>query len=67
MVPPQMQDTATSIHVKLEKGANRSQVVEQVLAMRGGLKYQTWEDALGVLKSMTKSFDQIIVSCGPLL
>jgi putative ABC transport system permease protein len=61
MVPPQMQDTATSIHVKLEKGTNRSQVVEQVLAMRGGLKYQTWEDALGVLKSMTKSFDQIIV------
>ncbi len=26
----------------------------------GKLKYQTWEDALGVLKSMTRSFDQII-------
>ncbi len=61
MVPPQMQDTATSIHVKLEKGADRALVVEQVLGMREGLKYQTWEDALGVLKSMTKSFDQIIV------
>ena len=60
MVPPQIHDTATAIHVKLEKGADRSLVVEQVLAMREGLKYQTWEDALGVLKSMTKSFDQII-------
>ncbi|MDD1652837.1 MAG: hypothetical protein LUO86_07370 [Methanomicrobiales archaeon] len=52
MVPPLLQDTATSIHVKLEKGADRSLVVEEVLAMRPGLKYQTWEDALGVLKSM---------------
>jgi len=60
MVPPLLQDTATSIHVRLEKGADRSLVVEEVLAMRPGLKYQTWEDALGVLKSMTKSFDQII-------
>ncbi|MBN2098864.1 MAG: ABC transporter permease [Dehalococcoidia bacterium] len=61
MVPPQLHDTATSIYVKLEKGVDRSQVVNEVLAMRSGLKYQTWEDALGVLKSMTKSFDQIIV------
>ena len=36
-------------------------VVEQVLSARPDLKYQTWEDALGVLKSMTSSFDQIIV------
>jgi len=61
MVPPQLHGTATALHVKLEKGADRSLVVEEVLAMRPGLKYQTWEDALGVLKSMTKSFDQIIV------
>jgi len=60
MVPPQIHDTATVIHVKLNKDADRSLVVEQVLGMREGLKYQTWEDALGVLKSMTKSFDQII-------
>jgi putative ABC transport system permease protein len=35
-------------------------VVEKVMSARPGLKYQTWEDALGVLKSMTSSFDQII-------
>jgi len=63
---PAMQDTATSIHVKLKPGANRDSVMEQMremgLASFGQpLKFQTWEDALGVLKSMTKSFDQIIV------
>lgn len=61
VVRSQMADSATSIHVKLKDGADRSRVVEQVLAARPGLKYQTWEDALGVLKSMTRSFDQIIV------
>jgi putative ABC transport system permease protein len=63
---PAMQDTATSIHVKLERGADRDSVMEDMremgLASFGQpLKFQTWEDALGVLKSMTKSFDQIIV------
>jgi putative ABC transport system permease protein len=63
---PAMQDTATSIHVKLKRGANRDSVMEQMqqmgLASFGQpLKFQTWEDALGVLRSMTKSFDQIIV------
>ena len=62
---PAMRDTATSIHVKLERGADRDSVVEEVremgLASFGQpLKFQTWEDALGVLESMTKSFDQII-------
>jgi putative ABC transport system permease protein len=63
---PAMQDTATSIHVKLERGANRDSVMEQMrevglTSFEQPLKFQTWEDALGVLKSMTKSFDQIIV------
>ena len=62
---PAMQDTATSIHVKLERGADRASVMQRMrevgLASFGQpLKFQTWEDALGVLKSMTSSFDQII-------
>jgi putative ABC transport system permease protein len=62
---PAMQDTATSIHVKLERGADRDSVMQRMrevgLASFGQpLKFQTWEDALGVLKSMTSSFDQII-------
>ena len=62
---PAMEDTATSIHVKLERGADRDSVMQRMrevgLASFGQpLKFQTWEDALGVLKSMTSSFDQII-------
>jgi putative ABC transport system permease protein len=61
-VPSQLQNTATGVYVKLEKGADRSQVVQQVMQVAPGLlKYQTWEDALGALRSMTRSFDQIIV------
>lgn len=52
--------TAMSVHVKLAKGADRAAVIDQVMSETAGLKYQTWEDALGVLKSMTTSFDQII-------
>jgi putative ABC transport system permease protein len=60
-VPRQMQNSATAVYVKLDKGADRSQVVDKVMNVAPGkLKYQTWEDALGVLKSMTRSFDQII-------
>lgn len=63
---PAMRDTATSIHLKLERGADRDSVIEEIrgvgLAGFGQpLKFQTWEDAVGLLKSMTKSFDQIIV------
>ncbi len=62
---PQMKDMASSIHVKLEPHADRESVMEQVqsiriLGIRQPLKFQTWEDALGVMRSMTKSFDQII-------
>ena len=62
---PLMQDTATSIHVKLKRDANRDSVMEQiqeigVVSFGQQLKFQTWEDALGVMRSMTKSFDQII-------
>ena len=62
---PQMKDRATSIHVKLKPHVDRESVMEQIqsiriLGIRQPLKFQTWEDALGVMRSMTKSFDQII-------
>lgn len=60
VVRSQPWDTAMTVHVKLEDGADRAAVIGQVMSARPGLKYQTWEDALGVLKSMTSSFDQII-------
>ncbi len=60
VVRSQPWDTAVSVHVKLKDDADRAAVIDQVLSARPDLKYQTWEDALGVLKSMTSSFDQII-------
>ena len=60
-VPSQPADSATAVYVRLDKGANRSQVVEKVMSVAlGRLKYQTWEDALGALRSMTRSFNQIL-------
>jgi putative ABC transport system permease protein len=62
---PLMQDTATSIHVKLKPGANRDLIIEQIQEMGltdfgQPLRFQTWEDVLGVMRSMTKTLDQII-------
>jgi putative ABC transport system permease protein len=58
---PLMNDTAASIHVKLDSGAERQSVIEEIGSMRPGLRFQTWEDSLGVLRSTTKTFEQIIV------
>lgn len=62
---PAMQDTATSIYVKLEEGADRDSVISTtqqlgLVIFRQPLRFQTWEDVLGVMKSMTKTLDQII-------
>jgi putative ABC transport system permease protein len=62
---PEMQDMATSIHVKLEPHAHRESVMGQIraiglLGFRQPLKLQTWEDVMGFLRSMTKTIDQII-------
>lgn len=60
VVRAQPTDTAMSVHVKLADAADRDAVIDSVMSAKPGLKYQTWEDVLGVLKSMTRSFDQII-------
>jgi len=58
---PLMVDKATSIHVKTMKDVEPEPIIEQIQAIRGGLKYQTWEDVEGLLRSMTDSFKQITV------
>jgi len=62
---PAFRDTATSIHVKLKPSANRDSVIEQIHKLGltdfgQPLRFQTWEDVLGVMRSMTKTLDQII-------
>lgn len=58
-VMPNMNDKATSIRVKLEDGANPTQVIERVVSLRGDLDFQTWQQTAGLVQSMTESFTLI--------
>jgi putative ABC transport system permease protein len=57
---PLMNGKASSLHVKTEDGVELESVIAEIGAVRDGLKFQTWEDAEGMLRSMTDSFKQII-------
>ena len=57
---PLMNGKASSLHVKTEDGVDLESVIAKIGAVRDGLKFQTWEDAEGMLRSMTDSFKQII-------
>ena len=57
---PLMNGKASSLHVKTEEGVELESVIAEIGAVRDGLKFQTWEDAEGMLRSMTDSFKQII-------
>jgi putative ABC transport system permease protein len=59
-ITPLMQDKATSIHVKTEKGVKLESIIEQMQDIRTGLKFQTWKTAGGLLRSWTDSFKKII-------
>jgi ABC-type lipoprotein release transport system permease subunit len=58
---PLMADKASSIHVKTQKDVELEPIIAQIAGIREGLKFQTWEDIAGVLRSMTVSMNQIIV------
>ena len=58
---PLMEDMASFIHVKTEDNVNLESVIGEIEGVRPGLKFQTWEDYEGFLRSMTDSFKQIIV------
>jgi ABC-type lipoprotein release transport system permease subunit len=60
-INPLMVDKASSIHVKTQKDVELEPIIEQIAGIREGLKFQTWEDIAGVLRSMTMSMNQIIV------
>jgi putative ABC transport system permease protein len=59
-INPLMQDRATSIYVKTEKGANLEPVIKQMQEVTTGLQFQAWELAAGMLRSWTDSFNKII-------
>ena len=58
---PLMTDKASFIHVKTKDNVKLESVIDEIKGIRPGLKFQTWEDFEGFLRSMTDSFKQIIV------
>lgn len=58
---PLMKDKASFIHVKTQDNVTLESVITEIEGVRPGLKFQTWEDYEGFLRSMTDSFKQIIV------
>jgi putative ABC transport system permease protein len=58
-VVPQVRNSATSIRVRLEENVDPQWVISQIEQIRSGLKFQTWEDTAGIVRSMTDSFNII--------
>ncbi len=58
---PLMKDKASAVYVKTKDNIKLEPVIEEIKGVRPGLKFQTWEDVEGFLRSMTDSFKQIIV------
>ena len=57
---PLMANRASSIHVSTAENADLQPIIDQIAGLRSDLKFQTWKDVAGVLKSMTDTLDQII-------
>jgi putative ABC transport system permease protein len=58
---PLMKGSASAVYVKTKDNVKLETVIEEIRGLRPGLKFQTWEDVAGFLRSMTDSFKQIIV------
>lgn len=52
-------DTATSLHIKTNGTGNEKMLAEEMSFIRSDLKFTTWQDKAGVIKSMTGSFSLI--------
>jgi putative ABC transport system permease protein len=57
---PLISDQASTLHVRTAEDTGLEPIVEQIEDIRGGLRFQTWEDVAGVLRSMTDTLDRII-------
>jgi putative ABC transport system permease protein len=58
-VIPTARNTASAIRVKLEDGIDPEWLISQISSFRKDLKFQTWVDRAGLVRSMTDSFDII--------
>ncbi|MFC1999063.1 ABC transporter permease [Chloroflexota bacterium] len=57
---PLADNTATSLHIRADDGDNLEPILEQIDTLRDGIRYRTWDEVAGILKSMTRTFDDVI-------
>jgi len=57
---PLADNTATSLHIRADDGNNLDPILTQIGSLRDGIRYRTWDEVAGVLKSMTRTFDDVI-------
>ena len=60
IINPLADNTATSIHIRADDGDNLEPVLAQIDTLRDGIRYRTWDEVAGILKSMTRTFDDVI-------
>jgi putative ABC transport system permease protein len=56
---PTAKGKATSIRVKLNDARNPEQIIPGISALQPGLKFKTWSEVAGIVKSMNDSFAMI--------
>ncbi|MFC1951352.1 ABC transporter permease [Chloroflexota bacterium] len=57
---PLADNTATSLHIRADDGDNLGPILGQIDTIRDGIRYRTWDEVAGILKSMTRTFDDVI-------
>ena len=58
-IVPIAKDRATSIRVKLDGNVDPSVVIASISNLQDGLKFKTWVETAGIIKSMADSFQAI--------
>jgi putative ABC transport system permease protein len=58
-ISPTSKNKATNIRVKVDEGIDAGWVISKIESTHEGLKFQTWEDTAGIVKSMTDTFKMI--------
>jgi ABC-type antimicrobial peptide transport system permease subunit len=58
-VNPLVTDKASVIHIKTAKGADTSNITNQIANIQDGIRVMMWEDQAGIVHSLTESFNVI--------
>jgi putative ABC transport system permease protein len=58
-IVPGTHDSATELHVRLEKNADPVEVMRRIAMFNSDVDFQTWQENAGIVNSMTTSFQLI--------